>query len=308
MKTTVAAAFFLVVGLAGQALAQGKGGKGGKFGPEDLDRFMTRLHWYPSLEKAVTADSDEVDKALRKTFQRDDGADKKYILVYVRPVGEDREPGEFQNPDVTAAAQGSWRFVRMDFDKDNAHIKAWGFKGAPALVACDIKGNDFMKSPVLSNDQIKRVLGGTPEMIQRYEQKIRADFASALKLLPTDEGRAVKLLGEIIAGGKQGYKEVAEAHAKLNEQAQASFRRGELAESAGFDAGVEYYDDLARIYKGTPPGARAEVRAARLDHERGQTRRAVERLQAVLKLDLRVFKTEMEEAQKALDEVSKAGK
>ncbi len=306
MKTTVPASLILVLGLAGQALAQGKGGK---FGSEDMDRFGSRLQWYPSLERATGAESDEVDKRLRKFLGKDEqGGEKKYILVYVRPLAEQRDPGEFQSQEVLSAAQGSWNFVRMEFDRDNAHIKAWGLKTAPALVTCDMKGNDFMKSATLSNDQVKRVLGGTPEMIQRYEQKIRADLAAALKALTTDEARGVKLLGDIVATGKHGYKEVADAQAKLNEHSEASFKRGELAESVGPDAGVEYYDEVARIYKGTPPGVRAEIRACRLDHERGNTRKAVERLQALLKLDLRVFKAEIEEAQKALDEISKAGK
>ncbi len=300
MKTTAAATLLLVLGLSSASWAQGFG--------RDFDRYSSsRIDWYPSLDKAMAGDISEMERR-RMRFMNQDPPEKKYVFVYVRPLAEDKEPGEFQNQDVVNASRGSWSFVKLDFDKDNAHIKGWGVKVAPALVTCDLKGNDFMKSGAVSNSEIKRVLGGTPEMIQRYEQKIRADFARALELLKSDDAKAVKVLGEIVATGKHGYKEVTDAQAKLGEIAETSFKRGELAESVSFDAGVEYFDEVARIYKGTPPGARAEIRSARLEHERGNTKKAADRLQAVAKLDPRVFKAEIEEAQKALDEISKAGK
>lgn len=295
MKTAAATLLF-VLGLSSVTWAQGFG--------RDFGRGYDRVEWYPNLERAMTGQP--LDRGFGGFGRRMDEVEKKYIFVYVRPISEDRDPNEFQTSEVLNASRGAWCFVKMDFDKDNPQLKAWGIGRAPAILGCDLKGNDFLKSAALSNDQIKRVITGTPEEVQRYEQKLRADFAAALKLLGSDEARAVKLLSEIVAKGKHGYKEVGDAQAKLNEHAEGSFKRGELAESVSFDAGVEYFDEVARVYKGTPPGVRAEIRSARLDHERGNTKKAADRLQAVTKLDPRLFKAEIEEAQKALDEFAKA--
>jgi len=303
MKTVLTGAILLALACPAAAWAQGKGGDFGKDGKSGF-----RLDWYGSVEKAISRESDDGDRKRRAFLKEPEPSEKKYIFVYVRATADERDPGEFQTQDVLSASRDRWCFVRMEFDRDNARLKSWGVRGAPAIIGCDMKGNDFVKSATLSSDQVKRVLLGTPEEIQRHEQKLRADSAKAMDLLRTDEARAVRTLVEIVVKGKQGYKEVTEAQVKLNELAETFFRRGEVAESLGPDAGVEYYDELAKAYRGTPPGARAEIRAARLDHERGGTKTSVQRLQAVVKLDPGVFKAEIDEAQKALDEIAKAGK
>jgi lipopolysaccharide biosynthesis regulator YciM len=100
---------------------------------------------------------------------------------------------------------------------------------------------------------------------------------------------------------------VAESHAKLNELTESSFRKGELASAVSPESGVEYFEDLVKVYRSTGPGLKAEVVLALLDHARGNVQPAIQRLLRVLKSDPRTMKPELEAAQKALDEISKAG-
>ena len=73
------------------------------------------------------------------------------------------------------------------------------------------------------------------------------------------------------------------------------------------DTGVEYFDELVKIYRTTAPGARAEVALATLDYARGNTQPAIQRLLKVQNYNPRTLKAEIESAGKALDEISKAG-
>lgn len=301
----IGAALAFVLLLSAQAMAQGKGGgKGGKGGFEggEFGERGFRVNWAPSLESAVSPDPDE---AQRRKFMKGFGvesADKKYLLVYVRPPAESADPGEFSNDDVVKASYRDWTFVKMDAEKDNPHLKGWGVKTAGVVLGCDLHTNAFMGPVTSSADQLRRILGGLPGAIAAYEQKVKTEYGKAIEAIKTDETRGTKLLIDLVASGKPGYKEVTQAQARLNEQAETVFRRGELAESVGPEAGIEYYEEVAKTYKGTTPAARADLRLALLERERGNTKGAVTKLQAILKLDPRVFKAEIEEAQKALDE------
>lgn len=306
----VAAALAFLMALSAQALAQGKGGKdeGGKGGKEgkDGDKSDNRISWYRTLE-SVADNTDTSEKRRKmKGFAGSDAADKKYILVYIRPLAEIREPGDFNNADMINLSQAEWSFVKMDFDKENAHIKAWGIKNAPAVIGCDIHGNDYLKAGAPSIDQLRRITGGVPEMVQRYEAKLKSDYARALDALKTDDARAVKLFVEIVANGKKGYKEVDESATRLGEFAESALKKADLPESVSPEAGIDYLDDLTRIFKGTATGVQAEIRIARLDHERGNVQPAILRLVAIQKYDPKL-KAEIENAGRALEEISKAG-
>jgi hypothetical protein len=302
----LAAVFAFILLLSAQAMAQGKGGGvkgGGKGGFEagDFGERGVRVHWAPSIESAVGPSSEE---PMRGKFAKIFGepVEKKFLLVYVRPLTEVNEPGEFSNDDVVKASYREWSFVKMDPDKDNPYLKSWGVRTAGVVVGCDLHANSFMGPVTSSADQLRRILGGLPGAVASYEQKLRAEYGKAVEAVKADEARGTKLLIELAANGKPGYKEVAQAQARLGEQAESAFRRGELAESVGPEAGIEYYEEVSKTYKGTPPGARADLKLAKLERERGNAKGAQAKLQAVSKLDPRAFKAEVEEAQKLLEE------
>jgi hypothetical protein len=297
-KTTAAASLALFLACAAQAWAQGRGDFG--------DRMGSRVDWYPSLERAMGG-ADSGNDQFRRFFGRMEPTEKKYIFVYVRPQIEDKELNEFTNVDVVSASRGAWAFVKMDFDKENPHLKAWGIGRAPAIVGCDLHANDFHKAASAGLDAIRSLLKAVPPMVLAYEAKLKADYSKALELLRSDEEKGTKALVDIVSNGKHGYKEVAESQARLAEMTEAAFKKGELAESVSVEAGIEYNEDLVKLYKVSPPGAMAEIRLARLEHERGNVQPAIQRLLKVQKYDARSFKKEMDEAQKALDEISKAG-
>jgi hypothetical protein len=298
-----AAALAFVLALAAQAWAQGKGGGFGR------EYGESRIHWYSV--KDVQGGSVTLSEFERRVmrFRNMEPVEKKYALVYVRPVseGRDNEPNEFRSQEMVQHSSKEWAFVMVDYDKENPQLKAWGVKGAPAILGCDLFLNDFQRAGVVSTDQLRRVIAATPELIARYQADLQRDFRKATETLATDEARAVPLLVKIVQTGKSGYKEVSEAQARLTELAEGALRRGEVAESVTPDLGVEYYEELAKGMKGTAPGLQAEIRACRLEHERGNARKAIERLQALQKSDPRLFKNEVDAAARALEDISRAG-
>jgi hypothetical protein len=299
MKTSLTA--LLVLAASSSALAQGFG-RGDDFG-----RGLTRVQWMNNMERAMAGG--QVDEFERRRLERMgmEPAEKKYIFVYVRPATEEKELNEWNENTVVTASRGSFCFVKMDFDKENPHLKAWGVKAAPAIISCDLHGNDFLKSSSVTSDQIRRLLQSTPPAVQTYVQKLKADYQKALETAKLDELRAAPLFAAIVASGKHGYQEITDSQGKLNEIAEASFRKSDVAESVGPEAGIEFFGELAKVYKATPPAARAEIRIARLEHERGNVQPAIAKLTAVQGYDAKIFKTEIDDAHRVLEEISKAG-
>jgi hypothetical protein len=306
MKTKLAVSFAFLFALSAQAFAQ-KGGGGGGFGGRGNGGGpgFNRIYWYNSVD-SVTADSTDPFQARLKKQQGMQPTEKKYIFVYIRPMAEAQDPNVFNDASIVELSFRDWAFVKMDFDKENQHLKAWGVKTAPLCIGCDIHSNDFMKTSSLGIGDIRQLTNGVPERVAAYEQKLKADFGKANDLAKSDENRAARLFVDIVANGKKGYKEVEESSTKVNEIAEAAFRRSELPESISAEAGIEFFDDLAKSLKGTLPGVEAEIRIARLDHDRGNVQAAIQRLLAILKYDPKL-KSEIEKAAAALEDLSKAG-
>jgi thioredoxin-like negative regulator of GroEL len=299
MKKLLTATFVLAFAALAQAQAGGFGG-----GMRDRER----IPWFSSIDKVSTGGNLSPMELRRLKAMGIEPTDKKFIFVYIRPISEDTEPRVFATcQDSVDAARGSWAFVKMDFDRENAFQKAWGVRSAPACIGCDIYANDFIKMGVPTIDVIRSIIGNTPKAVAEYEAKLKSDFGKATEALKTDEEKAAKLLVEICLAGKNGYKEVTESHTKLNDLTEAAFRKGELAAAVSADVGVEYFEDLVKTFRTTGPGAKAEIFTAILDHARGNVQPAIQRLLRVTKYDPRGFKPEIEAANKALDDVSKAG-
>lgn len=300
MKTMLAAAFVLTV--SGLAHAQAGG-----FGRDMRDR--DRIQWARSLESARGGGEPMSEFERRRLRAMGiEPSDKKFILVYIRPTIEETEPREFTNcQDAVDANRGAWTFVKLDFDKENAHQKAWGVKTAPAMIGCDVYGNDFVKLGAPTIDSIRTVIRNTPQLIAAYEAKLKSDFEKANAATKSEEDKAAKLFVDICLTGKPGYKEVAESQAKLTELTEVALKKGDLAAAVSAETGVEYYEELVKAYRATAPGAKAEILLAILDHARGNVQPAILRLAKVMKYDLRTLKPEVESAGKALDDISKAG-
>jgi tetratricopeptide (TPR) repeat protein len=273
-----------------------------------FDRRSHRIRWYPSMDRTtwVEAAWDRPGNPRMRALGTEP-VDKKFIFIYVQPVTEDREPSEFINADVINASRSDWAFVKKAFDKENLHQKAWGIKTAPACIGADLFGNDFYKASGVSINTIRAVLQHTPDAVAKYEAKLKIDFQKAVDALKSDEEKATKLLVDICLAGKNGYKEVNESNSKMGEIADAAFRKGELAEAVTPETAIDYLEDVIKIYRTSPPGARAEIRIARLDHVRGNVQPAIQRLLKVLKIDPRGLKGEVDAAGKALEEISRSG-
>lgn len=297
LKTTLAIAFTVALG----SLAHAQG-----FGRDMRDR----IQWSRSLDAAMKGGGDfmsEFEKRRLKAMGIEP-QDKKFIFVYIRPTSEETEPREFNTcQDAVDAYRGAWVFVKLDFDKESATQKAWKVTSAPAVVGCDLYGNDFVRLGAPSVDTIRSVIRGTPQAVAAYETKLKADFQKASELVKSDDEKGAKMLVDICLAGKSGYKEVTESQAKLNELTEVAFKKGDLAAAVSPETGVDYFEDLVKIYRTTAPGARAEVLLATLDHARGNVQPAIQRLLKVMKSDPRLLKSEIESAGKALDEISKAG-
>lgn len=297
MKTPIATAALLLA-CAASAFAQ-----------KDREDFMTRrVSWYPSFEAAMGNGGGEMSEAERRRmrFFGESAVDKKYVFVYVRPLNEEKEPNEFQNQDVVLQSRGAWCFVKMDFDKENRWLKAWGVGRAPAIIGTDLHGNDFGKAALASIDAVRGLLKTVPDVVAKYEAKLRTDWSRVNDHLKLDEDKGSKSLVDFCLFAKPGYKETGEAATRLTEISEAALRRGELAESVGVDTGISYYDELSKTYGKTAPGILSQIRLAFLEHERGNVRKAIDALQKIQKLD-RLSPHEMEEANRSLHEISKRG-
>jgi hypothetical protein len=302
MKIKVVASLAFVLAISAQAFAQkggGKGGAGGEFGPG-----ANKIRWSNNVDAPPT--EDPLTARLRK-MQGLDPVEKKYMLVYIRPIAETEDPNSFSSADIVKLSHEAWVFVKMDYDKDNPHQKTWGVKGAPMVLGCDLHTNDFIRTTSVAVDALRRITGGLPEAIQRYELKLKADFAKANELLKTDDSKAMKIFVDIVADGKKGYKEVDDSATKVGEYGEIALRKSDLPESVSPEAGADYLDDVSKTFKGTVTGVQAEIRLARIDHERGNIQAAILRLAAILKLDPRLLKAEIENAARALEEISRAG-
>jgi hypothetical protein len=303
MKHALTAAF--VIALAGLAHAQG--GFGGKGDMRERDR----IPWVRGgMDRAISGGTElsPIEKRRLK-IQGIEPSDKKYIFVYIRSTKDEAtEPREVANcADAVDASRGAWHFVLLDADPENAYQKAWGIKGGPACIGCDVYGNDFVKLPGLSIDIIRSVIKGTPEQVQKYEAKLRYDFQKATETLKTDEEKGAKMFVDLCLFGRTGYKEVSESHTKLTELSELSLKKSDLAAAVSPEMGVDYLEELVKAYRATSPGVKAEVMLAVLEHARGNVQPAIQRLLKVIKYDVRTLKAEIELAQKALDEISKAG-
>jgi lipopolysaccharide biosynthesis regulator YciM len=151
------------------------------------------------------------------------------------------------------------------------------------------------------------MLKGMPDVVAKYEASLKLSYGRAMDALKTDEEKGLKALVDLCLVAKPGYKETAEAGTKLAEVAESALRKGELAEAVSVDVGISYHDDLVKALRTSAPGVHAEIRLAKLDHERGNVQPAIARLQKILKMDARTLKKEIEEAATALAEISKAG-
>jgi lipopolysaccharide biosynthesis regulator YciM len=236
-----------------------------------------------------------------------EAGDKKFIFIYVRPITEDREPVEFSTfAEALQASREAWAFVKMDFDRENPYQKSWGLKGAPACIGADLHGNDFVKLGAASTDSIRGILRNTPGEITRYETRIKSDYGKAMELLKSDEERGAKALVDLVAIGKKGYKEIADAQSRLGELSESALRKGELASAVSLDAALDYYEELVKAYKASAPGVRAEIAAAVVEHARGNAAAAIARLHKIMKYDPRLLKAEVGQAGQALEEIGKS--
>jgi hypothetical protein len=243
----------------------------------------------------------------RPRFVGFDPVPKKYVFVYIRTALEDRDPATFNNNDIIQASWREWAFVKMDFDKEQPHQKAWGIRGAPVCLTLDLHGNDILRANAVSIDIVRGLLRNTPDEILRFEAKLKMDFQRALEALKTDDARGVKLLIDIAALNRIGYKEITDAQAALAETSEAAFRNCDLMESVGPEQAIAYLEEMVRLYRMTSPGVRAEVRIARLENLRENVAAALQRLQKVSKYDARFLRKEIEEAQALAAEIAREG-
>ena len=256
--------------------------------PQESGRFEQEsgIDWIRSLGRALERDRSGRDKPKKD----------RYLLVYVRPPGEVREPGAFLLDVLTAASEGRWTFVLMNFDRRNSWQQTWGVRKAPAVVGCDAHGNAFHSLPRITMDGLKSIIHRVPDSIRRYRASLKIEYSRSLKLLQTNRERGVRRLVEFARQGKTGYPEVNKAYHKLRELAAPALRRADLAESVSPDDGAEYLQYLIGLYGSTPPGVRAEIRMARLDHAQGRVQEAVFRLQNVLRHKPRRLRKELNDA------------
>jgi hypothetical protein len=270
----------LVLAFAAEAFAQ-----------PDLDDYgePTKPEWIRGVDEAV------------------ENPEKKYILVYIHPPREKKDPTLFSNHDLIKASHANWGFVKMYLDPENRLQEQWGIKTAPVFVGCDRHGNDFHKIAGAQLNGVRGLIRSLPAVIQKFEARLKADYDRAVKDVSSDPKRSIGRFVNIVLLDKIGYKEIGESLKLLEELAEEDFKKGELIESADTAKALVYYEDLVRTYKTTPVGLKVEIRIARIENSNGRIQSALKRLRDILKLRGHYLGPVREAARKAIDEISKEG-
>lgn len=230
-------------------------------------------------------------------------AGKKYILIYVKPPGEQVEPAVFANADILTAARGPWAFACVNFSKESAFLKSLGATAAPSVTGCDIHHNVYTRSTDISAPSVRKVLGVVAESALRYETKLKADHEKAIEIARVSPRKAIRPLVDIVEQGKKGYREIQDALEILADIAKEDWKLVDLAQGVGVEKVLEALEEMARVFRATPPGAQAELKIADLEEKRGGLATAVHRLEKVSKLDPRFLRAEVDAAFAALDRI-----
>ena len=294
----IVGALVLALSLASatEALAQGRGGGGGggfggggggfgggSFGREGFGQRVSP-QWLASPEVA---------------------GGKKYMLIYICPTTEDQDPVAFQNLDVAAASRKDWGFVKIPHDRDNKWIKAWSIRRIPCIVGADIHANSFRIAPGNAIQTVRAIISSVPPLIERYKASLKKNFKSAKTKLERNRASGIKSLVTFLLKAKPGYDEVEEAAKLLRELGAEDIKQGELAESVGADQAIKYYEGLVKTYKTTPPGVLAQIKIARLEHQKGKSTAASLRLRKLEDLEPSWLEPERNEAARVRQELSK---
>ncbi len=323
MKTTTIAFLGLLL-FAGQAYAQGFGGGGGGWGrgrgpgaggnpnggmpnngpgsnngmpnrPSDMGRGPeTSVPWAESIEDAV-------DRA---------GSEKQNVLLWVHESGQSELPA-LANREVHDLIENQWVLTRQSFSKKSEKIVELKITSAPTLLAMDRYLNDFGRlrtSP--GSTQLEGFLRTAQKSIDEFVRQLEESWSKAQDHLKAkNEPAAIKLLVEIVLSGKKGYPKLALAKEKLTEIAEGQFKLSEalLAKPETEKDGANLLESVAKLFKGTPASAEAELRLARYALTQRNIPGFMARVERVSKLDVGTFKEEIQKASALLEEFVSGG-
>jgi len=304
MKRRMLAGLALALVLAADAFAQGGGGGGGGGGNGgggnggggmggggrggwDNERGRG-IRWVETIESAVSG-SKENDR---------------FILYYVYPVTEAKDPAPFNNQDVIAASRGNWTFVKHVLDKEDLTQKKLKITTAPTLIGMDKFSNPFPRYSAVTADTLRSVLKITPEHVEAYKRDLASDWTRAKNALEAgDEPKAIKALLEIIAPGRVGYVEIEESFKKLRELGDKRLAAIDEAAKTDAAAAIKLLEKMAAEFKDSPPGADAQLRLARADVDNEKIAEAIVRVLKLRALDDDHVKEQRDAAGKLLDEI-----
>jgi hypothetical protein len=279
----------------GGGLGGGLGGKGGVKGggpttPPAIPDEKTRegCEWVEPYPKAL------------ETAQTGD----KFFLVY---VCEDKGNGnvlanDFYALDVIHLSKTTWVFSKIPYAKDDPALRKLGVKKAGTVLGFDKHGNEWRRLETLSTIELKGLLASVPDLVKKFTDKLRSDFAKAEK---ADSGR---LFADIARLPRKGYAEIADAAAKVREISERQFKAVDLALSLEPKQAVASLRQMAADYKDMPPGVDAEIRLAEVEVQEGSLASAVQRVKAVLRVEGQEgYAVPLERAQKLMERILAAG-
>jgi hypothetical protein len=120
-----------------------------------------------------------------------------------------------------------------------------------------------------------------------------------------DTAKTLKLYLAIAILNRRGYPEIRKAREWVTAEGKERLRR--IASIPEVRAVREQLSALAKLFKGTPPAAEAELRLARLDLEQGWIASAIGRLSKLAKLDWEDAKESAEASDTELKALIAAG-
>ena len=151
------------------------------------------------------------------------------------------------------------------------------------------------------------VAAAAQEERRSSSSKSESAFREAVRMLDAEPERGVKEIFRLLERyGDDSEGAEAAIQALLSQSADA-LRKSELAESVSVDAGIEYLEQVARIYTPLPQGVKAEIRIAELEQGRGNIQAARQRLDKVLAYPQPFLKETLADAAALRDRIARVG-
>jgi len=220
------------------------GGRGGGFGGYGEETPPPR--WAESLESSF--------------------GQEKPVILYIQPPTEGEDlPGAFKNPEISRASRETALFVRIPFKTGDPLIKELKITAYPCLLGFDWFGNEWHRSPSVSQSLIKEFLRLIPEEVARYGEMVEKMLAQAKAREEKEDLKgALGIYRKLAQEKRKGFPAIAAGREKFKSLGEKVVQDAMTLLGTKERDGLAELGNLSGTFSGTPIGAAAKL--AQLKH------------------------------------------